>query len=178
LFLANVFSLKHPFFKIHFCKVWGNFSKYSINVAILSRAAWEFRQLAGRAFYLTENLNSVTTFFFFAEISGRLRQWEGMSCGYQSTHSTSQSQCGQSDHSTSQHSSTGQYSTPAATHSHSVASQTTALHSTAAQVSTAHLQQLTVTVLSVKPQHFTAQQHRSVSVQHTRTAASSHRVVS
>ena len=37
----------------------------------------------------------------------RLRQWEGMSCGYQSTHSNSQSMCGQSDKSTSQHSSTG-----------------------------------------------------------------------
>ena len=31
----------------------------------------------------------------------RLRQWEGMSCGYQSTHSNSQSMCGQSDKSTS-----------------------------------------------------------------------------
>ena len=37
----------------------------------------------------------------------RLRQWEGMSCGYQSTHSNSQSMCGHSDKSTSQHSSTG-----------------------------------------------------------------------
>ena len=36
-----------------------------------------------------------------------MRQWEGMSCGYQSTHSNSQSMCGQSDKSTSQHSSTG-----------------------------------------------------------------------
>jgi receptor tyrosine kinase-like orphan receptor 1 len=43
----------------------------------------------------------------FPEIHARLRQWEGMSCGYQSTHSNSQSMCGQSDQSTSQHSSTG-----------------------------------------------------------------------
>ena len=43
----------------------------------------------------------------FTEIHARLRQWEGMSCGYQSTHSNSHSMCGQSDHSTSQHSSTG-----------------------------------------------------------------------
>ena len=43
----------------------------------------------------------------FTEIHARLRQWEGMSCGYQSTHSNSQSMCGQSDKSTSQHSSTG-----------------------------------------------------------------------
>jgi len=43
----------------------------------------------------------------FTEIHARLRQWEGMSCGYQSTHSNSQSMCGQSDQSTSQHSSTG-----------------------------------------------------------------------
>jgi len=41
----------------------------------------------------------------FTEITGRLRQWEGMSCGYQSTHSNSQ--CGQSEHSNSAHSSTG-----------------------------------------------------------------------
>merc|ERR1719278_671642 len=43
----------------------------------------------------------------FTEIHARLRQWEGMSCGYQSTHSNSQSMCGQSEKSTSQHSSTG-----------------------------------------------------------------------
>ena len=43
----------------------------------------------------------------FPEIHARLRQWEGMSCGYQSTHSNSQSMCGQSDQSTCQHSSTG-----------------------------------------------------------------------
>ena len=43
----------------------------------------------------------------FSEIYGRLRQWEGMSVGYQSTHSNSQSMCGQSVHSGSQHSSTG-----------------------------------------------------------------------
>lgn len=43
----------------------------------------------------------------FQEIHARLRQWEGMSCGYQSTHSNSHSMCGQSDQSTSQHSSTG-----------------------------------------------------------------------
>ena len=43
----------------------------------------------------------------FQEIYARLRQWEGMSCGYQSTHSNSHSMCGQSDQSTSQHSSTG-----------------------------------------------------------------------
>ena len=44
----------------------------------------------------------------FSEIHARLRQWEGMSVGYQSTTSTTnQSMCGQSNHSGSQHSSTG-----------------------------------------------------------------------
>merc|ERR1719410_672835 len=43
----------------------------------------------------------------FTEIHARLRQWEGMSCGYQSTHSNSQSMVGGSEKSTSQHSSTG-----------------------------------------------------------------------
>lgn len=44
----------------------------------------------------------------FPEIHARLRQWEGMSVGYQSTSSTANhSTCGQSNHSGSQHSSTG-----------------------------------------------------------------------
>ena len=55
---------------------------------------------------LTDHLTSSKQ-FMLTDWCFRLRQWEGMSCGYQSTHSNSQSMCGHSDKSTSQHSSTG-----------------------------------------------------------------------
>ena len=86
-----------------------------------------------------------------------------MSCGYQSTHSTSQSQCGQSDHSTSQHSSTGESDHSTSQHSSTGKSD----HSTVTvwsvrpkHSSTGESDHSTVTVWSVRPQHVTAQQHR------------------
>jgi hypothetical protein len=78
----------------------------------------------------------------------------------QHTRSTSQSQCGQSDHSTAAQVSTVQYISTAS-HNHSVASQTTALHSTAAQVSTVPTPYSTFQSRSVRQQHLTVQKYSS-----------------
>jgi hypothetical protein len=149
LFLANVFSLKHPFFKIHFCKVWRIFQSIKRCHLIPSclgiwAAGWQGFLPNGKFKFSHDILFSLQKFL------------DGCGSGRACPAVTSQ---------------------PTAPHSHSVASQTTALHSTAAQVSTVPTPYSTFQSRSVGPQHFTVQQYNCTGQYSSNNTSAQHLVV-